>query len=113
MPEKRIVQLYISDKNGTPDRPVKELKGFHKGDAGSRRDKDHISGNLCKRPVVLSRGTPGWYAPSGRYEIAVGHASDDIRLTKEISFETKKQLPFRVDGQRRWARYWLTREPPG
>lgn len=56
---KEVVQLYISDKNGTPDRPVKELKGFHKGDAGSRRDKDHISGNLCKRPVVLSRGTPG------------------------------------------------------
>ena len=26
----------------------------------------------------------------------IGHASDDIRLTAEVSFETKKQLPLNV-----------------
>ena len=27
---KEVVQLYVSDKNGTAGRPVKELKGFAK-----------------------------------------------------------------------------------
>lgn len=95
---KEVVQLYISDKNGTPDRPVKELKGFTKVmlEAGETKT---ISLEICARDLSFyHEGLRDWYAPSGRYEIAVGHASDDIRLTKEISFETKKQLPFRVDG---------------
>ena len=39
-----------------------------------------------------------WYAPSGTYEILIGHASDDIRISCEVSFTTKKQLPFQVTG---------------
>ena len=87
-----------SVKNGTPDRPVKELKGFTKVmlEAGETKT---ISLEICARDLSFyHEGLRDWYAPSGWYEIAVGHASDDIRLTKEISFETKKQLPFRVDG---------------
>ena len=37
-----------------------------------------------------------WFAPSGVYEVMVGRASDDIRLTAELSFTTEKQLPFVV-----------------
>ena len=37
-----------------------------------------------------------WYAPSGTYELLVGHASDDIRVSCEIQFTTKKHLPFQV-----------------
>ena len=39
-----------------------------------------------------------WYAPSGTYELLVGHASDDIRVSCEIQFTTKKLLPFQVTG---------------
>lgn len=34
--------------------------------------------------------------PSGVYEVMVGRASDDIRLTAELSFTTEKQIPFVV-----------------
>ena len=37
-----------------------------------------------------------WFAPSGVYEVMVGRASDDIRLTAELSFTTEKQIPFVV-----------------
>ena len=39
-----------------------------------------------------------WYAPAGTYELLVGHASDDIRVSCEIQFTTKKLLPFQVTG---------------
>lgn len=70
--EKEVVQLYVSDKNATQGRPPKELKGFSYYD---EQLKD-------------------WYAPSGIYEIQVGHASDDIRLVRELHFKTEKLLPF-------------------
>ena len=33
---REVVQLYVRDKNGTPERPSKELRGFAKGTAGDR-----------------------------------------------------------------------------
>ena len=38
-----------------------------------------------------------WFAPSGKYEILVGNASDNITLRAEINFETKKIKPMRCD----------------
>lgn len=38
-----------------------------------------------------------WHAPSGKYTVLVGHASDDIRLSTELHFTTRKLLPLVVD----------------
>ncbi|MCB5683701.1 hypothetical protein LIQ93_19850, partial [[Ruminococcus] gnavus] len=41
-------------------------------------------------------GLGDWYAPSGTYEVLIGHASDEIAWRGELSFKTEKQLPLYV-----------------
>lgn len=95
---KEVVQLYVADKNGTPQRPVKELKGFAKLSLAPGETKT-AEMTICARALSFYHEELGdWYAPSGTYEIMVGHASDDICLSAEISFTTAKLLPFTVTG---------------
>ena len=96
MAGKEVVQLYVSDKNGTPIRPVKELKGFAKVMLAPGETKT-VSMTINARDLSFyHEGLGDWYAPSGTYEILVGHASDEIALTGTIAFTTKKVLPFVV-----------------
>lgn len=93
---KEVVQLYISDKNGTAERPVKELKGFAKVELAPGEQK-RVEMQLTARDLsYYETEIMDWYAPAGIYEIQVGHASDDIRLSAEIAFTTGKELPFAV-----------------
>lgn len=96
MAGKEVVQLYVSDKNATSGRPVKELKGFKKV-ALQPGETATVSMEVSARDLSYYEEAMGdWYAPAGTYEISVGHASNDIRLAAEVSFETKKMLPFTV-----------------
>ena len=93
---KEVVQLYVADKNGTVNRPVKELRGFTKISllpGETRRIQMKIS---ARDLSFYHEELQGWYAPSGKYELLIGHASDEILLSGEITFTTKKQLPFHV-----------------
>ena len=63
----------------------KYLRSFDKGDSEAASQ-------------IYSEEIKDWYAPSGTYELLVGHASDDIRVSCEIQFTTKKLLPFQVTG---------------
>lgn len=93
---KEVVQLYVSDKNGTAERPVKELKGFAKVELAPGEQRT-VSMQLTARDIsYYETEIMDWYAPSGTYEVQVGHASDDIRLSAEIVFTTGKELPFEV-----------------
>lgn len=95
---KEVVQLYVSDLNGTACRPVKELKDFGKVALQPGQTKT-VTLNITARDLSYWHEELGdWYAPSGNYAILVGHASDDIRLRAEISFTTKKQPPMHVSG---------------
>lgn len=95
---KEVVQLYVADKNGTPQRPVKELKGFAKLSLAPGETKT-AEMTLCARDLSFyHEELHDWYAPSGTYEILVGHASDDIRVNCELKFDTAKILPFEVTG---------------
>ena len=95
---KEVVQLYVADKNGTPQRPVKELKGFAKLSLAPGETKTAVI-TLCARALSFyHEELHDWYAPSGTYEILVGHASDDIRVSCELKFDTAKILPFEVTG---------------
>jgi beta-glucosidase len=95
---KEVVQLYVGDLNGTPDRPVKELKGFAKVEVAPGETKT-VEMEICSRALsYFDEGLGDWFAPTGKYELLVGNASDNITLRTEISFETKKIKPMRVDG---------------
>lgn len=94
---KEVVQMYVSDKCGTPERPVKELKGFVKVHLMPGEEKT-VSMDISARDLSYYEERLGdWYAPSGIYRILIGHASDDIRLNADIEFETKKDLPLHAD----------------
>lgn len=97
MAGKEVVQLYISDKNKTAGRPVKELKGFAKADLNPDETKT-VRFQINARSLSYYNEELGdWYAPSGIYEVLIGHASDDIALHREITFTTQKSLLLQVD----------------
>ncbi len=96
MAGKEVVQLYVADRNGTPNRPLKEFHAFQKVYLEPGEVKT-VSMVLTDRSLSYYDADLGdWYAPSGTYAILVGHASDDIRLETEVQFQTAKLLPFEV-----------------
>lgn len=93
---KEVIQLYVSDLNGTAGRPAKELKGFRKVHLTPGETKT-VTMELSARDLSYWNESLGdWYAPSGKYGIFVGHASDDIVLTAEVAFSTRKLLPLEI-----------------
>jgi len=96
MTGKEVVQLYVSDCNGTAGRPVKELRGFEKIELRPGETKTVRFALNTRDLSCYNVDIHDWYAPSGKYGILVGHASDDIRLTAEVRFTTEKLLPFVV-----------------
>ena len=93
---KEVVQLYVHDCNGTAGRPYKELKGFRKVFLHPGETKT-VSMEITARDLCYWAEELGdWYTPSGTYAILVGHASDEICLTAEVQFTTKKLLPLVV-----------------
>ena len=76
-----IVQLYISDKEASVDRPVKELKGFEKVwlEPGQTKtvefeiDRDALS--------FYDEATHSWVAEKGEFEAKICASSDDVRST--------------------------------
>ncbi len=96
MAGKEVVQLYVKDCTGTFGRPVKELKGFAKVALEPGETKT-VTLTLDARSLSYYDVDLGdWYAPSGKYELLLGHASDDIRLTAEVTFQTRKVLPLEI-----------------
>ncbi len=98
MPGKEVVQLYVSDKAGTTGRPAKELKGFAKVALEPGETKTVTLGITARDLSWYNVEMSDWYAASGKYEVLVGHASDDIRLIGELQFTTAKTPPMVVDG---------------
>ena len=95
---KQVVQLYISDRNGTVERPAKELKGFAKTELMPGETKT-VSMEISARDLSYYNEALGdWYAPSGNYSILVGDASDHILCEETLTFTTDKLLPLKVAG---------------
>ena len=87
MPAEEVVQLYVKRIDGTVEYPEKELKGFERvaleaGQTGKVTIKVPVS-ELRFWDVENSK----WSLDSGRIEILVGSASDDIRLTASTSIK--------------------------
>ena len=81
------VQLYVSDKEASVDRPVKELKAFQKVylQPGESRDVTLTLGRDALSFYDEAKGQ--WTAEPGMFEALIGTASD--RLTHHCSFELK------------------------
>ena len=81
------VQLYISDKEASVDRPVKELKAFSKVflQPGESRDVTLTIGRDALS--FYDEATHAWVAEPGAFEALVGTASD--KLIAKCNFELK------------------------
>ena len=98
MAGKEVVQMYVSDKTGTTGRPAKELKGFAKVALQPGETKTVTLEITARDLSWYNEEMSDWYAASGKYEVLVGHACDDICLTGELQFTTIKTPPMVVDG---------------
>lgn len=75
-----VAQLYVSDKEASVPRPVKELKGFRRVVLKPGETKA-VNFRLDKRSMAFyDVNKKGWVAEPGEFEILIGSSSRDIRL---------------------------------
>lgn len=97
MDAKEVVQLYIADKTGTPERPLKELQGFKKISLKKGETKT-VKFLINKRSLTYYReDMREWWAKSGEYEVLIAAASNDIRLSKRFNYKTNVYPKFIID----------------
>lgn len=89
-----IAQLYVSDKESTIYRPVKELKGFKKIWLNPGETKE-IKIALNKRAFAFYNvNINDWCVESGEFDILVGASSADIRLSASVTVSgTTENIP--------------------
>ena len=93
---KETVQLYVGDRTGKVQRPIRELKGFAKVELAPGETKT-VTMTLDSRAFSwYSVELHDWYAFSGEYEIAVGASSRDIRLSETVNYRTNRALPLHI-----------------
>ncbi len=79
------VQVYVSDKESSLERPIKELKDFAKVFLKKGESKE-VSFELDKN--AFSYYNPekhGWVLEPGAFDILIGNSSEDIRQTVSIN----------------------------
>ena len=90
---KEVVQLYVTDKESSLIRPVKELKGFEKVSIKPGESKN-VMFKLDKRAFAFySEAAHDWLVEEGDFIISVGSSSRDIRLTDEVFVSSKDRIP--------------------
>ena len=90
---KTVVQLYVSDVESTPLRPVRELKGFEKVELTPGQTKQ-ITFTLDKRSFAYwNQEIQDWHVESGTFRIEIGQSSRDIRLTESVVVNSTVELP--------------------
>ncbi|MBO5495106.1 MAG: glycoside hydrolase family 3 C-terminal domain-containing protein [Eubacterium sp.] len=83
-----VVQLYVSDKESTIYRPVKELRAFDKVFLKAGEEKE-VSFTLGKRAFAYYNvNINDWHVESGDFDILIGASSRDIRLTATVNVES-------------------------
>ena len=93
---KEVVQLYIADQTGMPDRPVKELKGFAKV-ALEKGETKEVSFVIDRRSLAYyEERVHDWYAPTGTYAVLVGNASDHISECISFEYRAAHLLPLAI-----------------
>ena len=80
-----IVQLYISDKEASVDRPVKELKGFEKVWLEPGQTKT-VEFEIDRGALSFyDEATHSWVAEKGEFEAKICASSDDVRSSVDFT----------------------------
>ena len=84
---KEIVQLYVSDKQSSVPRPIKELKGYQKVHLKPGETKS-ISFVLSEDAFSFwSEHSHAWVVEPGEFEVMLGASSSDIRSRAKIELK--------------------------
>ena len=96
---KAAVQLYLSDKESTVRRPVRELRAFEKVALQPGEIKT-VTFTLDKRAFAYwEPKCHDFYVESGEFVIEIGESSRDIRLNQSVRVEGTTPLAFTVTEQ--------------
>ena len=75
-----VVELYVHDGHASVDRPVKELKGFHRVELAPGQSTT-VSFTLDKNALAFySTQKKDWVTEPGTFDVLIGTSSADIRL---------------------------------
>lgn len=103
---KEVVQLYVTDRECTLQRPDKELKKFAKV-ALEPGETKQVSFTLSDRDFSYYDGRRGlWIAESGEFTIAVGASSRDIKVEETITLNSTREVPLHFDEYTFFRAYW-------
>ena len=92
---KTVVQLYVGDRESTPIRPVRELKGFAKIALVPGESKE-VSFTLDKRSFAYwNVQIHDWHVETGVFDIEAGDSSRNLPLKAEVTVESTAELPRR------------------
>jgi beta-glucosidase len=106
-----VVQLYVGQQDPAIERPVRELRGFAKVDLAPGA-AEMVWFTLGRRDFACwSTARSGWTVPPGRYEVAVGSSSRDLKLTATIEIDGSTGARRPLDG-RSTLEEWLA-DPDG
>lgn len=94
---KEIVQLYVSDRDSSVIRPVKELKGFEKVSLKAGESKKVVFRLDERAFAYYEPAIDDWFIEYGAYDILVGASSRDIRLMDTVYVNSGKKLPVHFD----------------
>ena len=94
---KTVVQLYVSDRESSVFRPVRELKGFEKVSLQPGEEKT-VSFKLDRRAfAVWNTQLHDWYVESGEFDIEIGSSSREIVQRAAVTVLSTAELPRHYD----------------
>jgi beta-glucosidase len=91
-----VVQLYVSDKESSVLRPVRELKAFAKVHLNPAETQT-VTLTLDQRSFAFWSAKAGrWVVESGDFELSAGSSSRDLRVSAVVNVRSSKpvQTPF-------------------
>lgn len=107
---KEVVQLYISDEESSLIRPKKELKNFAKVDLEPNEEKEIIFKLSARDFSYFDARRNMWIAESGKFIIALGSSSRDIRQSMQITLQSTQEVPLAFDEYTFFREYWDNKE---
>ncbi len=86
-PGAEVVELYVHDGHASVDRPVQELKGFHRVELAPGESKT-VSFALDRSAMAFySTAKKDWMTEPGQFDVLVGSSSRDIRVKGSFVLE--------------------------
>jgi beta-glucosidase len=84
-----IAELYVGQQDPKVERPLKELKGFHKVSLQPGESK-RVTLELDQRSFAFfNTAKKVWAAEPGIYNILIGASSQDIRLSGQVTLKSE------------------------